>query len=121
MSGLQKKAAPRRTPLFRLLEDYVLDAIGALTPEEDAITGRTVRAVFKTKAPWRQVLTEQFGFTDDVRDQLRALWAQGQAVAAERGAQLKPRDFATMVVDENFSDALEMLATEIASGPDRDD
>ena len=114
---MSSPGAPRRTPLFRLLESYVLDAIGELEPADEAVTARTVRAVFQSKQPWREVLSEQFGFTEVLRDQLVTLWTEGQEAARAQGTELKPGAFATMVVDENFSDALEMLATEIVDSP----
>ncbi|MEM7674602.1 MAG: hypothetical protein AAF449_01225 [Myxococcota bacterium] len=114
-------SAPRRSPLVRLLENYVLDAIGELSAEDAAQSAALVRAVFKTRAPWRSVVEEQFGLVEELGEQLCALWAQNREVAASHGTQLAARDFAILVVDENFSDTLEMLATEIGHSSDPDD
>ena len=110
----------KRTPLFRLLEAYVLDAIGALPPEEAGEAAKLVKAVFKTTGDWRAVLDEQFGLEATVRDHLNAMWTQSQTVAVEQQASLSARDFATLVVEENFADMLEMLATELARPHERD-
>ena len=103
----------RRSPLFRLLENYVLDAIGHLSDDGHRDAGALVRAVFRTKADWRTCVREQFGLTPSVDAQLDELWRDSRAAAEARGADLTAREFATWVVDENFADTLEMLATEI--------
>ncbi|MEO1336727.1 MAG: hypothetical protein AAFV29_13840 [Myxococcota bacterium] len=118
---MSNASPPRRSPLVRLLEDYVLDAIGELPDDEAAQVAVLVRAVFKTSAPWRVVVEEQFGLADELRGQLSTLWAQNRGVVESQGAKLTARDFAILVVDENFSDTLEMLATEIGHSSDPDD
>ena len=107
-----------RSPLVRLLQRYVLAVIGRLSPAHEAEAARLVQLVFKTREPWRDVLREQFGLTDELDAQLCELWKDGQQTATAQGATLGPEDFAAMVVDENFSDALEMLATELTHGTD---
>ena len=104
---------PRRSPMYRLLEDYVLDAIGHLPADEEAAATGMVKVAFRSKAPWRRVLREEFGLTPALSQQLADLWAQSQSIAKEKGSVLEPRAFASMVVEDNFSDAIEMLVTEV--------
>ena len=99
--------------MVRLLEGYVVDAIDSLDEADELWINRTVRILFPSAGPWRACLQEQFGLTPSLRDQIVAVWAQSRTVADEQGVKLTPAAFATMVVEENFSDALEMLTTEM--------
>lgn len=108
----------RRSPLFRLMEVYVLDAIGHLPGQAEADAIQLVEALFRPgsgsgRVPWRDCVTEQFGLTASVREHLVALWQQSRAAADADGLVIRPTDFATAVVHENFADTIEMLATEI--------
>ncbi len=93
------------------MEDYVLAAIGHLSAEEEKKTAHRVQVLFRSRKPWRSVLRVQFGLTSAVSNELSLLWTAGQAAAAENARTLTPRDFATMVVEENFMDVVDIVGT----------
>lgn len=99
----------REQPAFLLLTHYVLDRIGALRPEETESMARIVGRVFGAGADWRSELREQFGLRSELDDQLASMWAEVQRVGKERDAAVDPREFARMVVEENFTDLVTMI------------
>lgn len=96
-------------PVVLLLENYILDSIGQLPQADDLTTQVLVEKAFGEKKDWRGRLKEEFGFTDEGPRQLKAMWKQAQAAASQAGASLSPREFAHMVVEENFQDTVEMV------------
>ena len=106
-----------RSPAVLLLESFVLDAIGASSDERERLAERMVRQVFgRTDADWREVLHEEFGLAAGIDAQLREMWTQARALARQRDVELTAEQFASMVVEENFSEAVEMVGTEILTG-----
>jgi hypothetical protein len=105
-----------KKPIVQLLENYVLAAVGELPTEEQVKTKVMMTRAFGAAAgdDWQNRLREEFGVTDSLDEQLRTMWSQAKKLAAEQNADLPPRDFATMVVEENFTDAVEMIAAEAA-------
>lgn len=105
-----------RSPAAILLESLVLDAIGCLSADREKLAMRLVHRVFgRPASEWRAALHEEFGLAPEVARQIAAMWAHAQEVAATKGVELEPEAFARMVVEENFSDAVEMVGTEILS------
>jgi len=103
-----------RSPAAVLLESYVLDTIGALSDERAKQASRVVQRVFdREPGNWRAGLREEFGLAPGTDDQLRAMWLQARAVASRQQSDITPDQFAAMVVEENFSDAVEMVGTEM--------
>jgi hypothetical protein len=90
-------------PLLVLLENYVLDCIGALPSEADARLLDLVQDVFGGDADWKKTLRQQLGLPDGLDNDLREMWRKNQAKAAQRHVQLHPVQFAKMVADENWS------------------
>lgn len=92
-------------PLLRLLELYVIWAIGQLS-DGDALR-------LKAMAP---KLTDTFGGDGTLQDALettmhlpgnmpeliRDMWASNQGIAAANGVELHPQQFAEMFVDSNL-------------------
>lgn len=101
---------------MQLLENYVLAAVGALPTEEQVKTKVITSRLFGGNAGdhWQTKLREEFGVTETLDEQLRTMWSQAQKLAADKGAEISAQDFAAMVVEENFTDAVEMIATESA-------
>jgi hypothetical protein len=108
----QAEGAPKAI-IVRLLECYLLDLIGALPPEEEANARRLVSKAFGKSADWKKRLRDEFGLKTSVEEQLRGMWDEAQRLAKDQGADLTPAAFAQMVVEENFVDAVEMVATEL--------
>ena len=92
-------------PLLRLLECYVLWAIGEL-PEAQAnslleMTPK-LRSVYGSKGAWQEIVAGTVGMTSEMPEHLRALWARNLEIARQNGVLLSPQRFAEMVVDDNF-------------------
>ena len=94
-------------PLVKLLDAYVLWAIGALGPEEESLLQRMIPRLQqtwnRTEGSWQAVLAAQMGFRDTMPETIREIWAKNQAIAAKSGATLNPVNFAHMFVDQNFN------------------
>jgi len=106
-----------RSPAALLLESYVLDAIGALSEDRARLAQKLVLRLFdRPGGDWRDILREEFGLAPTIRDQLRDMWLGASQVAQGQGVELRAEQFAAMVVEENFSDAVEMVSSEIVSG-----
>ena len=104
--GLMDDAVPERyekNPMFVILENYVLDAIGQLEPEKAARLNDVVCRNFGG-TDWRETLRDQYDLPKDTYENLRLLWKQRQAAADEMQESVTPEDFAREVVDEMFSD-----------------
>ncbi len=113
-----------KKPIVLLLENYVLAAIGELPTTDQAQTQALMRRAFGKAAGsnWQTRLREEFGVDESLDEQLRTIWSQAQKLAQEKEADLDPRDFAATVVEENFTEAAEMIsaAAEAQAEAERD-
>ncbi len=98
-----------KKPVVLLLENYILDRIGMLPQADELTTAVIVEKAFAEKQNWRERLRVEFGFTEAVDSQLKGMWKQAQSIAATEGASLSAREFAQMVVEENFQDTVELV------------
>src|SRR5262245_8452592 len=94
-------------PLLVLLDNYVLHCIGALASEDDARLLYIVQEVFGGDADWKKTIRQQLHLPDSLDNDLREMWRNSQAKAAQQQVQLHPIQFAKMVADENWSHLLE--------------
>lgn len=92
-------------PFLRLLECYVLAAIGELSDEQHA----TLRAmepklheVYGTSGGWQSVIETQMDFPATVADKIRAIWQANVEKFANAGSPINAEDFAQHFVDTNF-------------------
>lgn len=99
----------REKPVFLLLTNYVLDQIGALQPEDTDRMARIMERVFGAEGDWRAALREQFGLRLELDEQLTVMWSEAQRLGEEKDTEVDPREFAQMVVEENFSDLVTMI------------
>ncbi|MDQ0469771.1 hypothetical protein [Labrys wisconsinensis] len=92
-------------PLVRILECYVLWAIGEL-PEQEAkalqATTPMLQKTYNATGSWQDVVTGVVGLNPEVRGHLQELWKRNQEIARQHKTSLEPQDFAEMSVDENF-------------------
>ncbi len=92
-------------PLLRLLDLYVLRAIGELPPDQEDGLKRIapkLQALFGGGGQWHEAV-ECVGLMDaDTPQQIRGMWARNQEIARANGLTLTPEEFAMMVVDDNF-------------------
>jgi hypothetical protein len=92
-------------PLLRLIELYVIDAIGALTPDDakslDAMTPK-LSQIYGTTGDWRAAIAKGMAFPETMPEEIRKVWARNQEIARTNEATLTPEAFAVMFVDANI-------------------
>lgn len=113
-SGRRKPVEPSPTtdryngrPLLILLENYVLSAIGNLTPDKEQLAASATQRVFGGDADWRSTLRGTLHLGDSLDESLRQMWATNQQRAQQAGVTLAPEEFARMVADQNFAHLIE--------------
>ncbi len=92
-------------PLFRLLDLYVLWAIGKLPPDQEDGLKRIapkLQASFGGGGQWHEAVERIVRMDADTPQQIRDMWARNLEIARANGLTLTPEEFALMVVDENF-------------------
>jgi len=93
-------------PLVRLLDAYVLWAIGALPPEQETLLQQMAPRLRQTwnrrEEHWHEILASQMQFPATMPAAIREMWQKNQAIAAAGNATLTSVDFAYMFVDQNF-------------------
>lgn len=92
-------------PLLRLLELYVLWAIGELSDKDaaslEAMTPK-LRAVYNSTADWPEIVAGTVKMGPDMPEHLQRMWKNNLAIAQENRETLSPQRFAEMIVDDNF-------------------
>ena len=93
-------------PFLELLESYVLDAIGALDPDDDA-TLTAMESEFHTMfgepGTWRQIVEARMQFPDGMPGAINELWTKGRARFREaQGHEPDPYEFTRTFVDTKF-------------------
>lgn len=93
-------------PFLELLDNYILDAIGALDAESDAaLTARepTFRHTFGETGDWRAIVVKRMRFPDGMTDAVREIWQKGAVkFVAAHGREPDPFEFTRHFVDTNF-------------------
>ena len=92
-------------PLLRLLDLYVLRAIGELSPDQEENMNRIapkLQARFGGGGQWHEAVERAVGMEAEAAQDIRDMWARNQEVARANGLTLTPEEFAMMVVDDNF-------------------
>jgi hypothetical protein len=92
-------------PLVRLLDAYVLAAIGELDDRSSEqlykMTPR-LQATFKCSGAWDEIVASVMHFPSNMPELIRQSWVKNSALAAANGETLLPVDFMLMFVDANF-------------------
>ncbi len=92
-------------PLVRLLECYVLHAIGQLS-ESDSVQLKEMQPklaqVYKCEKTWNAIIETVMKFPQSMPDLIRDNWQKNQEIALLNGVVLNPQQFAEMFVDQNF-------------------
>ncbi|HKQ14177.1 MAG TPA: hypothetical protein VJT80_12150 [Steroidobacteraceae bacterium] len=92
-------------PFLRLLECYVLDAIGHLDPGQRQVLERMqpkLASTYETSGTWVEIVARQMDFPDSLPAQIAGLWKKNVDAAAARGVPIDPNEFACALVDDNF-------------------
>ena len=92
-------------PFLRLLDSYVMDAIGHL----DEANARWLTAAepnfrhdFGEQGTWKQIVEARMQFPAGMADAIREVWEKGRAQAHAAGQDVQPGAFAIQFVDSNF-------------------
>ncbi|MGY2274327.1 MULTISPECIES: hypothetical protein [Pseudomonas] len=92
-------------PFLRLLECYVLSAIGALSDQQRAdLTALEpkLRELYGTQGSWSDVVASQMDFPASLEEKIRAVWRTNSEKFAQAGVPINAEDFARNFVDTNF-------------------
>ncbi|MCW3845650.1 hypothetical protein OF829_00240 [Sphingomonas sp. LB-2] len=93
-------------PFLRLLDCYVMDAIGFLDPEDDEQLRNAepkLRAAFGLTGSWREMVVARMNFPAGMQGALRELWEKGRPkFIAANGFEPNPWDFTIQFIDTKF-------------------
>jgi len=92
-------------PFLRLLDCYVLRAIGELSgPQTIALANMEPKLaqVYGISAAWHEIVAQQMSFPENLPAHILEIWQTGQRRAAELGLEADPREFTMQFVDTNF-------------------
>jgi hypothetical protein len=90
-------------PLLIVLENYVLDCIGELPPDKQALARSVVQRVWSGGDDWKATVRQQLHLEPGMDEALRGMWSRNKALAKQNNQHLHPIQFAKMFVDENFA------------------
>ncbi|MEN3951234.1 hypothetical protein [Iodidimonas sp. SYSU 1G8] len=93
-------------PLLRLLELYVLRAIGELSQSEQQALERMapkLQSIYGGNGEWHEAIAASVHMPPDMPIAIRDMWVRNLEIARANGATLAPQTFAEMVVDDNFA------------------
>ncbi len=96
-------------PFLRLLECYVLNAIGKLEADQVEALRRMEPKLGETygmKGTWQQIVSAQMALPESLSGKIRTLWEGQLDIATTRGFAITPNEFAMAFVDQNFPDAV---------------
>lgn len=93
-------------PFLRLLDSYVLDAIGHLDAEAQVMLTRLepkFHKAFNTPGDWRTIVVTTMQFPDGMPGAIREVWEKGRVRFVEaNGHDPDPVEFTHIFVDTNF-------------------
>ncbi len=92
-------------PLLRLLELYVLNAIGELsTDDAEKLTKMQPKLanLYGGQGSWDLIIASTMGFPDNMSALIRETWLRNQVIAKTHNLELTPQQFAEMFVDHNL-------------------
>jgi hypothetical protein len=93
-------------PLLRLLELYVLRAIGELPAAEDATLNAMapkLQALYGGAGLWSDAVAASVHLPDNIPDTIRSMWQKNRDIARANRVTLTPQTFAEMFVDDNLA------------------
>jgi hypothetical protein len=92
-------------PLLKLLESYVLWAIGQLPEKDSALLEEMtpkLRSIYGVQGEWPQIISAVMQFPPNMPMLVKNLWTKNTEIATKNHATLTPQHFAEMLVDSNF-------------------
>ena len=95
----------KNKPLLRLIELFVIDAVGELQPTDaqnlKALTPK-LQEVYGTNGDWRDAVSKAMAFPETMPDLIRDMWGKNQQIARDHKTSLGAEEFARMFVDTNI-------------------
>jgi hypothetical protein len=94
-------------PFLRLLECYVLDAIGQLDDGTRGVMGSMepkLVQVYQRQGSWQEIVRAEMDFPPSFPETIRGFWDQYRAEMARRGETVDGTAFAMSFIDQNFPD-----------------
>lgn len=92
-----------KQPFLRILEFYLLHAIGELAPSERTAMEKMapqLSATFKQPGSWTEIVERVMKFDAKFAAEIRQSWRDNLERAKKSGATLTPREFVTAVADK---------------------
>lgn len=83
-------------PFLRLLDCYVLDAIGQLEDAQRAPLEKMepwLEKTFASSGTWRQIVAQQMEFSEEVPDKIRHVWLGYLERASAQNRSVQPAEF----------------------------
>lgn len=93
-------------PLLRLLELYVLWALGRLAQKDEVslqAMAPKLTGLYGGDGSWQSALATVMHMPEHMPDLVREMWAKNQDIATANGVELLPQQFAEMFVDKNLT------------------
>ena len=93
-------------PLLRLLEFYILKAIGELSQEsEDRLVAMApkLQAIYGGNGRWDDAVAKALHMPDTIPEAVHDMWKKNLKIAHDNNITLTPQQFAEMFVDNNFA------------------
>lgn len=93
-------------PTLRLLECYVLKAIGALSTSDAANLAAMQpkqAQIYSASGTWDQIIASSMHLPENMPLLIQNMWQKNQKTAAEKNILLTPQHFAEMFVDHNLA------------------
>lgn len=92
-------------PLVKLLEFYVLWAIGELPEGVDrsmSALAPKLYALYGGDGQWQSAIAASVHLSAEIPAEIRKMWARNLEIARDNDVALSPQKFSEMFVDENF-------------------
>lgn len=92
-------------PFLRLLDSYVLDAIGQLTERQHEgllLMEPKLQSVYKSADSWQEIVRSQMNLPASLPQAIRKMWDGYMSAARSQGLPAHPHEFVERFVDENF-------------------
>ncbi len=95
-------------PFIRILELYILKAVGALEKEDEQSMKRLtpeLQRIYGINTGWLRIVEKVMEFPPGAPDEIRSLWLERkEEVAQTEGRRLRPEEFAREFADFCFQD-----------------
>lgn len=93
-------------PFLRLLECYVLWAVGQLSAEDaeslEAMSA-SLAATYGRDGTWQRIVAAEMEFPAELPSALRGMWERTLGDAGDKRDSIDPESWARQVVDTNFT------------------